>query len=103
MELYVPGARRRSLAISPRVPFDSVTRSTVTGFFSGNLAQPESSGLALALVLNHTSCVVMYKCVNWNGVLAVAETFVRAAQPANAAQTASATPAVEVNRVIWTM
>src|ERR1700730_16802723 len=92
---------RRSLAISPRVPFDSVTRSMVTGFFSGNVPQPESSGPAFVFVLNHTSWVVMYTWVNCEGVLPVAETLVREEQPENAPHSASRAPPVNANPIIW--
>ena len=86
--------------ISPRVPFDSVIRSMVTGVFNGNFPHPLSSGLAFAFVLNHTSCVVMNTWVNCEGVLPVAETLVREEQPENAAHSASRAPPVNANRVI---
>ena len=59
---YVPARSFRSVASVPREPSWSATRSTVVGVDSGNCCQPESSGPAVALLLNHTACAVMYTC-----------------------------------------
>src|SRR3981081_2719745 len=93
---YVPGVSPSPVTRLPRLPPDSVTRSTVAGVDRGNLTQPPSSGPAIALVLNHTSCAVIHTCEYCAGVLPVTDTLVRVEQPARAqhkppSATASAT------------
>src|SRR5580658_3332308 len=65
----------------PRLPPPSATRSMVVGVDSGNFAQPLSSGPAVALELNHSSCVVIHTCEYCAGVLPVSDTSVLDEQP----------------------
>src|ERR1700729_567873 len=74
--------RFRPVTMLPRLPPLSATRSTVAGVESGNFSQPPSSGPAMALVLNQSSCVVIHTCEYCAGVLAVTDISVRAEQPA---------------------
>ena len=82
----------RSVIRLPKLPLESVTRSTVAGLDRGNFTQPESSGPAVALALNHTACAVMYTCEYWPGTLPVAETLVREEQPASSASSSTEAP-----------
>src|SRR5260370_41273106 len=68
----------------PRLPPDSVTRSTVAGVDRRNFAQPPWSGPAVALVWNHTSWAVIQTCAYCAGVLPVTDTSVRVEQAASA-------------------
>src|SRR5215469_2736537 len=72
---------RRLLAMLPRLPPFCATRSTVLGVESGYLFQPLSSGPAVALPLNHTSCTVTHTCEYCGGVLPVSDTSVLVEQP----------------------
>ena len=50
----------------------------MVGVDRGNFAQPLSSGPAVALLLNHSSWVVIHTCEYCGGVLPVSDTSVRA-------------------------
>src|SRR3979490_2199457 len=80
----VPGVSRSPGTGLARLLPDSVTRSAVAGVDRGNLTQPPSSGPAIALVLNHTSCAVIHTCEYFAGVLQVTDTSVRVEQPTTA-------------------
>ena len=67
------------------MPPSSATRSTVVGVERGNFVQPESSGPAVALLLNHTAWVVIYTCEYCAGALPVCDTSVREEHPASRA------------------
>src|SRR5215469_8517541 len=72
-------------AMRPKLPPFCATRSTVLGVFNGNFRHPPSSGPAVELVLNHTSCTVTYTCEYCAGVLPVSDTSVLAEQAASRA------------------
>src|SRR4029077_21024258 len=74
---------RRPLARLPRLPPFCATRSTVLGVDRGNLAQPPSSGPAVALLLNHTSCTVTHTWEYRAGALPVSDTSVFVEQAAS--------------------
>src|SRR5690349_5024024 len=67
----------------PRLPPFTATRSTVLGVDRTCLSQPLSSGPAVPLSLNHTSCIVSHTCEYCAGVLPVSDMSVLAPQPAS--------------------